>query len=403
MSLRSRLVRLADRLPLPRRTIRFRLTLVYGALFLLCGAALLAVVYVLVRFTFPAASTRSYLHHPPAGNGGPLAPLPSLASLQAQSDRQRDADLHQLLVVSGLALAIMLVVSLALGWLVAGRVLRPLRTITATARDLSSATLDRRLALAGPDDELKELGDTFDELLGRLERSFTAQRQFVANASHELRTPLTLERALLDAALADPAASTDTLRATCQRLVAVNAEQERLIEALLTLAASERGLDHREPLDLAELVGYVLDARRDQADRRGLQVGAALASAPTTGDPDLIERLVANLLDNALRYNSPGGRIEVTSGAEPGRAFLGVANTGPDIPADRIEELFQPFRRLGTSRTRHGGTNDPGHGLGLSIVAAIATAHGAEITARPGAGGGLAVTVRFPVDVANSR
>ena len=394
MSLRSRLVRLAVRLP--RRTIRFRLTVVYGALFSLCGVGLLAVVYLLVRFTLPAAASRRYSRPPTGSSGGPPAHLPSLASLRAQSNRQRDADLHQILVVSVLALAIMLVVSIALGWLVAGRVLRPLRTITATARDLSSATLNRRLALAGPDDELKELGDTFDELLGRLELSFAAQRQFVANASHELRTPLTLERALLDAALANPDASTNTLRATCKRLVTVNTEQERLLEALLTLAISERGLDHREPLDLAELTRRVLNACHDQAERLGLQVCASLGNAPTTGDPDLIERLVANLVDNALRYNTPDGQIKVTTGTEPGRTSIGVANTGPDIPAARIEELFQPFRRLGTSRTPPGGSNDPGHGLGLSIVAAIATAHTAEISARPGVGGGLVVTVAFP-------
>ncbi|MBV9795366.1 MAG: HAMP domain-containing histidine kinase [Actinobacteria bacterium] len=374
-------------------SIRFRLTLVYGALFLLSGAALLVVVYLLVRFTFPAASTRSYLHAPA---GRSPAPLPSLASLRAQADRQRDADLHQLLVVSGLALTIMLVVSIGLGWMVAGRVLRPLRTITATARDLSSATLDRRLALGGPDDELKELGDTFDELLGRLERSFASQRQFVAHASHELRTPLTLERALLEAALARPTATAAELRGTCRRLIAVNTGQERLIEALLTLAVSERGLDHREPLDLAELGEHVLADRHDQAARAGLHVAATLASAPAAGDPALAERLIANLADNALRYNTPGGQVEIVTGTESGQAIVSVTNTGPDVPADRIGELFEPFRRLGADHTGPDPAADPGHGLGLSIVAAIATAHGAQITAGPGPGGGLAVTARFP-------
>lgn len=206
-----------SRLRLPRRTIRLRLTLVYGTLFLLSGAGLLAVIYLLVRFTFPTASTHAYSSaHPPKGDPHALAPLPGLASLQAQDASQRNADLHQLLVVSALALAAMAIVSLLLGGLIAGRVLRPLRTITGTARDLSSTTLHRRLALPGPDDELKELGDTFDDLLGRLEQSFDSQRQFVANASHELRTPLTLERALLEAAIANPSATATSLRNTCE-------------------------------------------------------------------------------------------------------------------------------------------------------------------------------------------
>lgn len=383
---------------LPRRTIRFRLTLIYGLLFLLCGAGLLAVVYLLVRFTFPAASTRTYLH-PPAGqgSGSPPSTLPGLGSLQAQSARQRDADLHQLLVVCGLALAIMLVISLGLGWLVAGRVLRPLRTITAAARDVSSSNLDRRLGLTGPHDELKELSDTFDELLARLERSFASQRQFVANASHELRTPLTLERALLEAALAEPAATATTLRGTCQRLLAVNADQERLIEALLALAASERGTDRREPLDLAELTRQVLDARRaDLARLGGPRVEAELMPAPASGDPDLIERMVANLIDNALRYNAPNGRVDIATGTDDRRAVVSIANTGPVVPPERIGELFQPFRRLGAGRARRAPAGRPGHGLGLSIVAAIAAAHAADITARPGAEGGLAISVRLP-------
>jgi signal transduction histidine kinase len=387
-------VLLASRLPLPRRTIRLRLTLIYSALFLLAGALLLTVTYLLVRFTFPTASTRSYLvGHPPAGDAHPLAPPPpALAAIQAENARQRDADLHQLLAVSAVALAIMGGVSLLLGWVVAGRVLRPLRTITATVRDLSSATLDRRLALPGPDDELKELGDTFDDLLGRLQRSFASQRQFVANASHDLRTPLTLQRALLEAVLADPAATPTSLRGTFDRLLAVAAEQERLIEALLTLATSERGVERWEPFDLADLAEAVLTARRGDAARLRLRTTAELEPAPAVGDPDLVERLVANLVDNALHHNTPGGQIEIATGTERGDSTVTVINSGPVVPPDRIAGLFEPFRRLGAGRSRHSG----GHGLGLSIVAAIAASHHARLRARPGANGGLVVSAAFP-------
>jgi signal transduction histidine kinase len=374
----------------PRPTLRLRLTCFYGALFLLSGAVLLAVTYLLVRFTFPAAS--GYPHaasHPRPGAA--LTPLPSLATLRAQDASQRRADLHQLLMVSGAALGAMVLLSVLLGWLVAGRVLRPLRTITAAARDNSSATLDRRLALPGPDDELKELGDTFDGLLDRLERSFRAQQRFVANASHELRTPLTLQRALIEAALSDPTADPASLRGSFDRLLALTADQQRLINALLTLAASEKGIDAPAQVDLAEPARRVIKARRADAARVGVTLDLALAPAPTRADPELVERLVANLVDNALRYNEPGGRVDVTTGPAADDVTLAIGNTGPAVPASAIEDLFQPFRRLDGRRA--GG--DAGHGLGLSIVAAIAAAHGAIVEASPGGAGGLQVTVRF--------
>jgi signal transduction histidine kinase len=388
---------------LPRRTIRLRLTLFYSSLFLISGAVLLAVTYALVRFTVPVASAYSHSAASPglhsgsrggAGSAPKLARLPSLASLQAQDSRQSADDLHQLLVVSGFVLIGMALGSVLLGWLVAGRALRPLRTITAAARDVSSASLHRRLALDGPDDELKELADTFDGLLGRLERSFRSQRQFVANASHELRTPLTLERALLEAVLTEPDPTAESFRATCERLLATNARQDRLIEALLTLATSERGLDRWEPFDLAVLTSQVLAARQAEAERLGLHLEKSLAPAPAWGDPDLAERLIANLADNALRYNSPGGRVELVTGAEAGQATLRASNTGPAVPTQELEELFQPFRRLGSGRTGQRGGS--GHGLGLSIVTAIVNAHGAVLDARARQAGGLDVEVRFP-------
>jgi signal transduction histidine kinase len=379
----------------PRRTIRLRLTLFYSGLFLVSGAVLLVIIYLLVRF-FPAAPVHAHSART-AGTSGPeavspLAPLPSLASLQAQDGRQRAADLHQLLVVSGIALVVMALASVISGWLVAGRVLRPLRTITAAAGDLSSTDLHRRIGLTGPEDELKELGDTFDGLLGRLERSFQSQRQFVANASHELRTPLTLERALLEAVLTDPEPGTESLLATCERLLAVNTQHGRLIDALLTLATSDRGIERWEHVDLAALTDHAMASRQAEAERLSLRVRASLDPARIAGDQALAGRLIANLLDNALRYNVPGGLVEVRTITDATEVVVQVGNTGPAVPASEVSELFQPFRRLGNERTRHGDS----HGLGLSIVSAIATAHHAAVKASARPGGGLDIEIRFP-------
>jgi signal transduction histidine kinase len=300
--------------------------------------------------------------------------------------------MRQLLVQSGIALGLMSVVSIGLGWIVAGRVLRPLRTITTAARESSASNLHQRLALQGPDDELKELGDTFDELLGRLEMSFQSQRRFVANASHELRTPLALQRTLVQVALSDPDATVDSLRTAHERVLGATTQQERLIDALLTLARGERGLDRRRPLDLAEVTSQVLLTRDTQATRRGIHLVPTLHRAPTFGDPQLVEHLVANLVDNGLRYNVASGRLEVSTGTTADGALLSMVNTGPVVPADQVDRLFQPFQRLGADRTHHDG----GLGLGLSIVAAIATAHGATVAARPRPAGGMELTVTFP-------
>jgi len=310
---RRRLAALAASRRLPRRTVRLRLTLLYGGLFLLSGAVLLAVTYVLVVsatdgviFTGQNGSqgiiSGSHTGPGPHGGGQPpelqtsgrgsggLSPGQLLAQarrLEAQAAHQHAAELNQLLIQSGLALTGMAVLSIGLGWLVAGRVLRPLRTITTAAREISATSLHERLALGGPDDELKELGDTFDGLLARLEASFSAQRQFVANASHELRTPLARQRVLSQVALADPDATVEALRAAHERVLAAGAEQEQLIEALLTLARGQAGLGAREPFDLAELTGQVLRARRPEAELRDLDLHAALSAAPAAGDPRL--------------------------------------------------------------------------------------------------------------------
>jgi len=389
---------------LPRRTVQLRLTLLYGGLFLLSGAGLLLLTYALVAHQLPSGSALTGRAGPRTGralfitaNGG-CAGQPGALPLQpgqvAQClSQQRAAELSQLLTDSGIGLGVMTVVSIGLGWLVAGRVLAPLRTITAAAQRISASSLHERLALAGPDDELKELGDTFDRLLGRLEASFGAQQQFVANASHELRTPLARQRTVAEVALADPEPTVASLRAACERVLAAGVQQEKLIEALLTLARSERGLDRRDPFDLGAVTGEIVSSRGAGAAARQVTLTAALAPAPTHGDARLAGWLVANLVDNALRHNLPGGSAEVVTGIRGGQATVTVANTGPVIPPDRVAQLFQPFQRLAATRV---AARD-GLGLGLPIVSAIAAAHGADLWAAARPGGGLYAEIRFPL------
>jgi signal transduction histidine kinase len=436
-------LRLAPRLlgrwrSLPPRTIRLRLTVVYAGLFLACGAALLAINYGLVtgqltsdyfaKVTFKAGKEQLFIARqagvssgtlsvtspvaggsrgvaggtaasqgigrPPQGTvtAGPQAAkgiqLPSPAVLQASATASSHAALGTLLIESGIALAIMALLAAWLGWVMAGRALRPLRAITATAREISASNLHRRLALTGPDDELRQLGLTFDDLLERLEGAFSAQRQFAANVSHELRTPLTYERALIEVTLADPHASNQQLRAVLDQVLASGEHQERLIDALLVLSRSQRGLDHRETFDLAVVAAQTLE----RVDANGLAIVRSLAPALTNGDRDLIERLAANLLDNAVQHNHAAGRIDVTTGTANGHATLRVTNTGPTIPADDLDRLFEPFQRLDGSRT----TATCGLGLGLSIVKGIAEAHDATVTTELPAGGGLSILVSFP-------
>jgi signal transduction histidine kinase len=305
---------------------------------------------------------------------------------------QRAADSHQLLVNSGIALAIVAVLALLAGWFVAGRMLRPIRTITRTARRISSTSLHERLALAGPQDELKELGDTLDDLFARLEAAFEAQRHFVANASHELRTPLTAERTLLQVALDDPGTTTEAWRSTAEEVLASNDEQAHLIEALLTLASSESGLTGNEPVDLAATVAATVAGLRPEIGRLGIHLDEVIEPATLDGDRLLVERLVANLLTNAVRHNVADGSVEVRAGVKDGNVVLSVTNTGPLIPPAEVDRLFQPFQRLDRRRANY----KDGHGLGLSIVQAIATAHDSVIAARSMPAGGLSVTVSFP-------
>jgi signal transduction histidine kinase len=424
--LNSRITQLAVGRHLSHRAVRVRLTLLYGALFLLSGAALMAITYALLvnaGFVFtlqngpaPSAGGGSPLGlpapgaqtHPSAptmvqwrkvaqcmrGHGiagfpdptttfprnrpflgvvndrdGAIIAIPASIDMQSpafvqaattcgfmddngavQDGRQRTQTRQELLVQSGIALVGMSLLSLGLGWLVAGRVLQP------------------------------------------LEDSYEAQRQFVANASHELRAPLTRQRALIEVALANPEADLASLRAAHERVLASEQDLEQMIDGLLTLTRGQAGLERREHLDLAALAAQAMLARESEAAGLDLDVRATLTTAPTVGDPRLVERLIANLIDNAIRHNTPGGHVEVTTGTRDRHPFISIANTGPTVPPEQVQRLLQPFERLGGARTSH----NSGHGLGLSIVQAIANAHRAELSARPRPGGGLTVEVSFP-------
>jgi signal transduction histidine kinase len=311
--------------------------------------------------------------------------------IRAEVFSQRSNDRHSLFVYSLISLGAMALLSTVLGWALAGRALRPLRALTSAAQDISATNLHSRLPLDGPDDELKELGTTFNQLLARLEKSFESQRRFVANASHELRSPLARQRAIAQVALSDPAATLDSLRAAHERVLVAGTQQERLIDALLTLARGEAGPDRKEALDLAGVVRVVLAQPPPEVKALGLFPEWSLAPAPLVGDPRLVERLVANLVDNAARYNLPSGILRVSTATREGRAVLAVENSGPVVPPTELQRLFQPFQRMAPDRTGHGD----GVGLGLSIVQAIAATHGAPVTATSRSDGGLRVEVGF--------
>jgi signal transduction histidine kinase len=369
-------------LRLPTRSARLRLTLLYSGMFLALGTAVVVIIYLVGSGS--ALQVRAVSVAPTAAR-----PVPGIHAALSQ---QHSADTNRLLAGAWATLVVTAAVSALLGWFLAGRVLRPLRDMTLAARTITVGNLHQRIALTGPDDEFKQLGDTIDDLLARLETSFSAQRRFVANAAHELRTPLTLERALLQVALANPEANAATLRGACEEVLSSGRDHERLLDSLLTLATTERGLERRQTIDLAAIAEAVIGARRSEIAQGTLALASQLEPAPISGDRALIERLVANLVDNAIRYNRPDGRIEIRTSSETGLASLVVANTGPVVAAEEVERLFEPFRRLGGDRTGEDGH----HGLGLSIVRAIATAHQGTVTAGPGPLGGLVVTVTLP-------
>ncbi len=304
-----------------------------------------------------------------------------------------------MLIASLVALGVIGVAAGGFGWLLAGRALAPLQHITATARRVADRSLHERIALDGPHDEIKDLADTFDAMLERLDQAFDSQRRFVANASHELRTPLAINRTLIEVALDNPDAS-DSLRQLGGTLLAVNQRHERLIDGMLTLASGEQAIIDPAPVDLADIAGHLTTQSHPAAQTAGIDMRTDLRPAPVMGDPILLERLTQNLLDNAIRYNLPeGGHVTVTTGTVDGNALLTVANTGPPVPAYEIPGLFEPFRRLpATERLADPTTptGGQGAGLGLSIVRSVARAHGGDVHAIPRPDGGLTIHVRLP-------
>lgn len=388
-----------------RLTIRGRLTVLYGGLLLAAGVILLGLTYLLVDQRLPGAI--GYVVNAPDPTTLPSVKIQSGADVP---QRVREAALKQLLTQGGIALVLVTTVAVAFSWLMAGRALHPLQRITETARRIGGAGrgLHERIGFTGPPDEVKELADTFDTMLERLDHSFDGQRRFVANASHELRTPLAINRALIEVTVTRPGTSPDA-RQLGEQLLAVNARHERLIDGLLMLADSENEVTERTPVDLAEVAAHVLDQAAPAAQEAGVTIRQpALANAPTAGDPVLLERLVHNLVENAVRHNAAGGWLSVSTdgagggGRGAGAATLVVTNSGPVVPRYEVESLFQPFRRLaggasGERTAQRAGGPERGFGLGLSIVRAVARAHGGRVTAQPRDGGGLVVEVTLPL------
>ncbi len=387
-----------------RSTIRLRLTLLYAGAFFLAGAALVAVMYVILgqaldRQVTARVGITQHLPEPSSEPDAQQAAHEAQDALRRQFQQDRDETLDSMLIASLVALGVVGVAAGGFGWLLAGRALQPLQHITATARRVADRSLHERIALDGPDDEIKDLADTFDAMLERLDQSFDSQRRFVANASHELRTPLTISRALIEVAIDDPQAD-EQLRRLAGTLLTVNQRHERLIDGLLTLASSEQGLTDRIPVDLADVARHIIAESQIAARSAEIEIRTDLRSAPVTGDTVLLERLTQNLIDNAIRYNvAEHGEIIVTTDTVDGHAQLTVDNTGPPVPAYEVASLFEPFRRLETTERLADSaeaSTSRGAGLGLSIVRSVAHAHGGDVHATPREHGGLSVQARLP-------
>ena len=373
-----------------RTTLRWRLTLVYAAVAAAVGLLLLLLSLILVERAVREGSL------PPEtpiriNRDGPDL----ITTLGAVQDQLRSEALSSLFRQGLIGLALLGALGVAVSYVLAGRVLRPLQDITAAAQRLSAERLDARIDLPGPQDELKRLADTFDDMLARLEASFEAQRRFVADASHELRTPLAVMRTEVDVALADPGAGVYELRAAASVVRDASIRADRLVDSLLLLARSDRlsvdGLPLRERVELPEVARAALSAVAAEAQAKHLQVAGELAPTGVLGDRGLLERLAGNLVENAVRHNVEGGWLRVDTGTVGGRARLSVESTGPVVDPDEVGHLFEPFRRSGTARTARSGA-----GLGLAIVRAVAQVHGGTATATARPSGGLTVTVDLP-------
>ncbi|MFE3826384.1 sensor histidine kinase [Streptomyces sp. NPDC059092] len=386
-------------LPWVRPTIRIRLTLLYGGMFLIAGILLLSIIYLLaaqalhVGSELPFQIVSGKVRSDSCNFPDQAPPDQFNTAMNACVNHQRQQALDDLLSRSLFALVGLSVIAFAFGYAMAGRVLSPLGRITRTARRVVGTDLARRIELDGPDDELKELADTFDEMLERLERAFTAQQRFVANASHELRTPLAINRTLLEVHLSDPGAPVE-LQQLGKTLLATNERSEQLVEGLLLLARSDNQLVERKPVDLAEVATRAVDQAFSEAEAKGVEIRSECVPAVVQGNGVLLERIALNLVQNAVRYNiQEDGWVEVSTELQQGQAVLVVSNTGPVVPAYEIDNLFEPFRRLRTERTG----SDKGVGLGLSIARSVARAHGGRIFAEPREGGGLVMRVTLPI------
>jgi signal transduction histidine kinase len=387
----------ADR-PSFRLTLRARLTLLYVAVFFAAGLILLVANYAVVSRSLETslpdfiATVAAPPDRTEAGGAQVSRPLGGVTPEQiATSETQfRDDTLKSLLQQSSLALLLVGIVAAAAAYAIAARTLAPVHAITATARRVASQNLHERIGLTGPRDEIIELAETFDDMLDRLDATFSSQRRFVANASHELRTPLATSRALLEVALADPDAP-EQLRAVGGQLLAVNARSEQLIEGLLVLARSENDLTERADVDLAAVVEHATDGLESEFTDAGVTLRQGLQTAVVRGSAVLLERLAVNLLQNAARHNVAGGGATVRTMAEHGSAVIEVTNTGAVIPADAAGQLFEPFHRHGEERLSGHGV-----GLGLSIVRSVARTHGGDAVAASRPGGGLVVRVTLP-------
>jgi signal transduction histidine kinase len=378
------------------------LTLLYTSLFALGGAALVSITYLLVRNSLHTTATAGVPQVSPhaialcvkaarAAGGTATPALIKCAALYANgvhagAAAQRSTTLSHLLLYSLLGLAAVTLLAAVAGWITAGRILRPVHRLTAAARAASEQDLSQRIAMQGPRDELRELADTFDTMLDRLDRAFSTQRQFIANASHELRTPLTVMRTAMDVVLAKPEPTPAELLSMVAEVRQAVDQAERLIGVLLILARNDQARVLTDPLDLAVVAEDALDGRVPN----GITTITTLHEAPVTGDGVLLERLIANLLDNAERYNVAGGSVEISTSASDGASLVRVVNTGPVVPPDQVARLLLPFARL-DDRTRHDG-----FGLGLALVSSIAAVHGGTVHATAVPTGGLDITVRLP-------
>jgi signal transduction histidine kinase len=394
----------------PRWTVRLRLTLLYGGLFLASGAALLTITYLLVRsstgtvektprnlpgaVTNPLQATPSISVGRPLGGGQVISIPARVAAVDlAAKQRARAEELKQLLLQSGVALAIMAAASIALGWVVAGRVLRPLRTMTTTTRRISEDNLSERLALTGPDDELKELADTIDGLLARLDAAFQAHRMFVANASHELRTPLAMMRTTLDVATGKPGPQPPQVTALSAKLREGLDRGDRLVESFLSLARAQHGvLQDATVVSIAQIVADAIKAHDDLIAANQIHIQRTVQNIWVEGSATLLGRMVGNLVDNAVRHNRPGGWIRIDARLEGEYAQVAIESAGPQLRDSEVQALTQPFRRLGDQRTG----SDNGFGLGLAIVAAITEAHRGKLELHALDEGGLRVLIQLP-------